>query len=269
MQCPEGFVQQATDCIAPSDYTGPCNRHQPELYLLSNTAKRSWSWACKAKYPCMPEQCPTGTDYSDPCPIGWYTGTNGECATADAASQCDERITASAYRAAKSNWERVCGVRWPCTKIVCVKDFSVNCPVDWADAGSGVCNAPSTYQGPCSKRVDLAAYRGRSDLKRAFETRCGVSWVCMNGTRERKRDFTVPCPLGWTLFEDNSCGAPPSYTSAENCPRRVSFIGRTPEDRQAFAAMCNVDFPFLGKQSTCVDSKFAQTCRTVKRKRLL
>ncbi|OEH74015.1 cpw-wpc domain-containing protein [Cyclospora cayetanensis] len=246
VQCPEGFVQQATDCVASDGYKGPCDKHQPELYLLSDSAKASWSWACKAKYPCMPDNCPSGTDYSQPCPLGWHAGNNAECTTADSALQCDEKITASADSTAKAKWEKTCGVRWPCKKTKCVKDYDAKCPALWSEAESGVCRAPNTYQGPCPATVDLAAYQGKAHMKRMFEKRCGVSWICRNSTLERERDFSVPCPLGWELLEDGSCRAPPSYTFTENCPKIVSFVGRRPDDRQAYATLCNVDFPFRG-----------------------
>lgn len=196
----------------------------------------------------MPEHCPAGADYSQPCPIGWYPGTHGDCTTDDVALQCDERITASANRMAKAAWETACKVRWPCKKTTCLKDYSANCPVEWTEIGSGLCAAPRTYQGPCSRVIDLRAYRGRSDLKSVFELRCAVSWICKTSTDERERDFSVPCPLGWTVLEDGSCRAPPSYIPSENCPRIVSFVGRSPNDRQAYAALCEMDFPFRGEE---------------------
>lgn len=247
VQCPEGFEEQATDCIATPDYTGPCSRKQPELFLLSSTAKTSWASVCKANYPCMPDRCPAGAEYSQPCPIGWYEGSNGRCSTEDPLSQCNQAITAAADHTAKVTWEKTCGVRWPCKKKTCIKDFVPPCPAEWTHVGSDICEAPSTYQGPCGRRMDMSAYKGRTDLKRALEMRCGLSWVCKSSTHERERDFSVPCPLGWTVLEDSSCRAPTSYTSSENCPRVISFVGRPVADRQSYAALCNMDFPFRGK----------------------
>ncbi|KAL8272694.1 hypothetical protein Esti_003398 [Eimeria stiedai] len=246
VQCPEGFNEHATECIAPSNYIGPCGKRQPELYLLSNTAKASWSWTCKANYPCMPEKCPAGADYSQPCPVGWNEELNGKCSTDDPTSQCDQKISAAADPTAKAAWEKACGVRWACRKRACAKDFSVDCPAEWVDMGSGVCRAPSTYRGPCPRRIDLSAYKGKSDLKRALEARCDVTWLCKASTYERERDYTASCPLGWAKLEDSSCHAPPSYTPSNDCPRSVTFAGRPAADRQSFAALCHVDFPFRG-----------------------
>ncbi|KAL8454566.1 hypothetical protein Emed_000287 [Eimeria media] len=194
----------------------------------------------------MPEKCPAGADYSQPCPIGWFEGLNGRCSTDDATSQCDQKISAAADPTAKAAWEGACGVRWPCKKRTCVKDFSVKCPAEWVDTGFGVCKAPSTYRGPCPGKMDLNAYKGKSDLKRALEARCDVTWLCKASTYEQERDYTVSCPLGWAELEDSSCRAPPSYTPRTGCPRSVSFAGRPAADRQSFAAQCHVDFPFRG-----------------------
>ncbi|KAL8435661.1 hypothetical protein ACSSS7_002322 [Eimeria intestinalis] len=246
-KCPEKFTEHATECIATSDYTGPCGMRQPELYLLSNTAKASWSSTCKANYPCMPEKCPAGADYSQPCPVGWNEELNGKCRADDATSQCDQKISIADDPTAKAAWEGACRVRWPCRKQACVKDFSVNCPAEWADMGSGLCKAPNTYRGPCPPKIDLSAYKGKSDLKRALEARCDVTWLCKASTHERERDYTASCPLGWVELEDSSCRAPPSYTPSNDCPRSVTFAGRPAADRQSFAALCHVDFPFRVK----------------------
>ncbi|KAL8431392.1 hypothetical protein Efla_001747 [Eimeria flavescens] len=258
-KCPEGFTEHATDCVAPPNYEGPCSKRQPELYLLSSTAKASWSLTCKATYPCMPKKCPGGTDYSQPCPIGWFAGLSGKCITDDATSRCDKQIIASADKTAKASWETACGVLWPCRKKSCVKDFSVICPAGWAHVGYALCKAPATYQGPCSRQIDLSAYKGRSDLKRALEMRCGVTWLCKSSTYERDRDYSVPCPLGWEQTEDSSCQAPASYTPPSECPRTVTFVGRPASDRQSFAALCGVDFPFRGNCFTCRSADSAVT----------
>lgn len=247
VQCPEGFIEDSTDCIAPSEYNGPCNKLQPELHLLSNTAKASWAWACKADYPCIPDTCPTGSDYSHPCPIGWYAGSSGECESDDAASKCSGKIFVGADYTAKAALEEACGVRWPCKRNACLKDYGANCPGGWSDLGSALCQAPGTYRGPCSQRIDMKEYEGRDDMKKAFESRCSVSWLCNSNAYQREREYSAPCPLGWAVLESGSCRAPAAYTPSHDCPRTVSFIGRSEADRQSYAALCDLDFPFRGE----------------------
>lgn len=217
------------------------------MHLLGNAEKASWARACKAKYPCRPDQCPSGTDYSPPCPIGWSIARDGNCVAEDSLSECNEKIIAAADLTAKMYWESACGVRWPCKKTICVKDYSANCPSDWFEVGLALCAAPTTYGGPCGQRLDLSSYKGNNDLKKAFESRCNVSWDCKNSTREKERNLSVACPLGWAVIDGNLCKAPPSYAATETCPKIISFAGRSPEVRQAYASLCALEFPFLGE----------------------
>ena len=43
----------------------------------------------------------------------------------------------------------------PLSDALCVRDYSVPCPMGWVDAGDGgTCLAPDAYAGPCSESVD-------------------------------------------------------------------------------------------------------------------
>ena len=60
----------------------------------------------------------------------------------------------------------------PLSEALCVRDYSVPCPVGWVDAGDGgTCLAPDSYVGPCSESINfrgLPAYE-----KMLAASRCG------------------------------------------------------------------------------------------------
>ena len=273
VQCPEGFIEEGSNCIATTSYKGPCAQQQPELHILSAAAKAVWGFACKAAFPCMQEHCPNGVDYTQPCPIGFVLEADKTCSAAAPASANSTTAAAAAAAAArecagplaaavaagdsiaKARLEGMCGLRWPCKKKICIKDFSSDCPTGWVQKqhNSGVCTAPPTYKGPCEKELNLKEYKGSSSLKRALEKRCNVSWTCSSSSssssssREKLRDFSSPCPLSWVLQEDGSCRGPPTYTATDKCSSNIFLKDKTLEEKEIIASACNLYFPFAGK----------------------
>ena len=69
---------------------------------------------------------------------------------------------------------------------VCVRDYSKLCPVGWKAQSNGfVCDAPSSYSGPCQQVAVLGMYDAGG--KAAWATRCKVSWpeICKAKVKPR------------------------------------------------------------------------------------
>merc|ERR1712183_136498 len=56
------------------------------------------------------------------------------------------------------------------------KYYSEPCPVGWQEGEDGMCMAPSTYTGICSKKQSFVG--GSAVEKNEVEATCGICWPC-------------------------------------------------------------------------------------------
>ncbi|CAD7945646.1 unnamed protein product [Amoebophrya sp. A120] len=65
----------------------------------------------------------------------------------------------------------------------CIRDYSVNCPVNWDEDDDGYCSAPPTYTGLCPSRISFLTLT--KEMKRAASGHCDFAWPCHD-------ELTVP-----------------------------------------------------------------------------
>ncbi|CEL94257.1 unnamed protein product [Vitrella brassicaformis CCMP3155] len=197
VQCSKSFFPVSTQCWAKPSYSGPCERKQRGMAQMSDEQKESWSIACEDNYPCLPEQCPRGTDWERTCPAGWRHVSGGLCVAPADFDQCDAKVQFAAFSLQdKHAFAQKCGVRWPCRRLSCARDYSSVCPEYWHDEGDSICHAnPNIYTGPCPMYANLTGFD--NELKENFEIVCFVAWPCASLC---ERDFSAKCPLAWRLL---------------------------------------------------------------------
>lgn len=101
----------------------------------------------------------------------------------------------------------------------CEVDFAQACPNGFV-AGDAGCAPTSEYVGPCASEVK--DFRGLSDsAKERWSALCLAWWPCVGC----ERDFSEPCPRGWSAVQGfaRRCSAPPEY--AGPCANEVDFDG--------------------------------------------
>lgn len=120
------------------------------------------------------------------------------------------------------------------------KDYSVTCPLGWADAGDGSkCLAPFGYQGSCG---DSAEFGGLAPhQKEALARDCGAAFAVAGGCAA---DFSQACPEGWLDRGEAGCDAPPAYTG--RCVRSKDFSRISAGGKALFADACDVTWPCHG-----------------------
>lgn len=68
------------------------------------------------------------------------------------------------------------------------------------------------------------------------------------------RDYSLPCPEGWTAMEDGDCSAPTGYDGM--CPSKMSFAKMTPKEKGVQASKCSTSFPCVGAYA----QDYSQSC---------
>jgi CPW-WPC domain-containing protein len=120
------------------------------------------------------------------------------------------------------------------------KDYSVTCPLGWADAGDGSkCLAPFGYQGPCGDSVQFGGLAPHQ--KEALAHDCGAAFAVAGSCAA---DFSQACPEGWFDKGDAGCEAPSSYTG--RCVRSKDFSRISAGGKALFADACGVTWPCHG-----------------------
>ncbi|KEP65560.1 UNVERIFIED_CONTAM: cpw-wpc domain-containing protein [Hammondia hammondi] len=181
-------------------------------------------------------------DYSFLCPFSWTEGSDGSTCTAPATyiGRCEKTQDFSLSKEEKQAKERECLVTWPCLKK-CVRDYTQLCPAGWTEVGGGHCSAPFSYSGRCLRTMNFAEL-SRPDRER-WSAACDAYWPCQAAC---KRDFSVPCPDGWTsIGGEGKCKAPEGYVGP--CGPVESVGSLDSETKQLFEKKCNVLFPCESK----------------------
>ena len=104
----------------------------------------------------------------------------------------------------------------------CDRAYHEECPSQFVSIGAVLggtatyCAADSTYEGPCDDIYDFSAYtlQGKARWSRI----CRVNWPCVHC----ERDFSFPCPRGWSQIDgQRSCAPTDAY--AGRCQEPVDF----------------------------------------------
>lgn len=134
------------------------------------------------------------------------------------------------------------------------KDYSDPCPLDWTELSDGRCKAPSLYKGDCNK---LQTFLGSTvAAKIELELSCAVCWPCTkvgaDATAACVRDFTKPCPYGYTPQDISynefreaagiTCAADALFYEGE-CEQQVLF--KDLQAKQEFSERCQTSWPCI------------------------
>merc|ERR1712139_365657 len=84
----------------------------------------------------------------------------------------------------------------------------------WVSAGTGKCQAPLSYGGPCAAKAAMEDFS--ETAKQQFEAKCEVEWPC---AEECVPDYSAACPVGWIDMGGGVCDAPLTYS--HHCLKRV------------------------------------------------
>ncbi|EUD67691.1 hypothetical protein C922_01877 [Plasmodium inui San Antonio 1] len=256
--CPLQFFRTSSGCVPLSSYEGPCRKVQDKLLHLYDHQKESWGEICDATWPCLPKTCPYGTDYDALCPIGWTDIGKGTCArvgtsesaiasasgSANTNATCEGSINFSNLSIEKKKkMQEKCGIRWRCKSVTFETNFDDMCPLNWKQIGQHRCKAPTDYDGPCPEIANLKKYKSEEG-KRSIENVCLVNWPYTVTINEYQRDYSAPCPIGWSPMDNGLCLAPENYRKSAKCSDEVLFAAMSSQQKESHSIACEVDFPF-------------------------
>lgn len=172
--CPEGWVKEGALCVAGGGYTGRCAA-EADLSDMSLEQKLAFSDFCAVKFPCQ-VACGGGQDFHNTCPSLWREVGKGVCqAPLEYEGSCSVRLNVgSMSEEEKYAWSVRCGARWPCAAPE-AHNYQDVCPEGWSLQAGQVCQAPSSYSGPCEHTASLS---GATEAdKKTFEASCRVAWA--------------------------------------------------------------------------------------------
>lgn len=135
-------------------------------------------------------------DFSVACPIGWVDGGDGSKCIPPFGYQgaCSEGVEFGQLdpegKEARAN---ECGATFPVLGD-CVSDFSQACPEGWYTSAGTMCEAPSSYAGPCVRRKDFG--RISANGKALFESTCAVRWPCRGSMTLRRAQDSLAKTCG-------------------------------------------------------------------------
>lgn len=169
--CPLGWRSKGVLCYAGASYAGPCAPVYDQSDM-SEEARFAFARQCKVEFPCQGDCV---LDFRSACPSAWRQTEQGACAApASYAGDCNPRLDAQGMsNADKQAFGVQCGARWPCLpqrKHI----YASVCPQGWDAQPGQVCNAPTSYSGPCDKVAYMGGVTVRG--KKEFEASCEVSW---------------------------------------------------------------------------------------------
>lgn len=120
----------------------------------------------------------------------------------------------------------------------CTRRWTASCPDGWDEVGAGSCAAPSSYKGPCAH---AQSFVGKSvNDKRAFVEDCNAPWPCQDEC-SAGRDYSSPCPVGWTSKGNGLCEAPSGQE--QRCGRIYDFEAVDDETKDTLANTCGFNWP--------------------------
>mmetsp|Transcript_8898 Transcript_8898/g.24650 ORF Transcript_8898/g.24650 Transcript_8898/m.24650 type:complete len:289 (+) Transcript_8898:81-947(+) len=200
--CPQGWEEMHEgQCLAPLSYRGPCDALQ--AVGRDEKERRSLANQCAVEWPCLDAACER--NYTAPCPSGWLHRGDGVCEAPPLYSGSCQKLSRMYGHAYKREFENRCGAQWPCARS-CVRDLSVLCPTGWLTNNDDVCEAASSYTGPCLPFADLSSF---TDIdKETFADLCQVEF-CASPRRQSAADDCEPvesqtCPDGWVHLGSES-----------------------------------------------------------------
>ena len=85
--------------------------------------------------------------------------------------------------------------------LACDRAYHEECPSQFVSIGAVLggaatyCAASSTYTGPCDDIYDFSTYTAQG--KARWSRMCQANWPCVRC----ERDFSSPCPQGWTHID--------------------------------------------------------------------
>ncbi|GAW82181.1 CPW-WPC family protein [Plasmodium gonderi] len=244
LPCPLEFFRTSSGCVPLDSYKGPCRKVQDKLMYLYDNQKESWGEICDAIWPCQPQECPHGTDYGAVCPINWIDIGKGICKSLEENEKCNKNINFSNISIdEKKKMESDCGIRWRCKSAIFETNFDSVCPLNWEKIGESRCKAPINYDGPCPRVANLKKYNSH-EHKKMVEIACLVNWPYTLTVNQYQRDYSVPCPIGWSLMDNGFCLAPENYKKNDKCNDVIYFGAMNSQQKESYSNACQVDFPF-------------------------
>lgn len=122
--CPEDWVDvgavkggSTSYCAAGTRYFGPCSDEPQAFADMSSSAKKRWSKACQAFFPC--KSCKR--DYHEICPKTWtQLGSEQKCKpdAADYSGPCRGEVNFDGYNAAMLEaFSETCSAYWECLPL--------------------------------------------------------------------------------------------------------------------------------------------------------
>jgi CPW-WPC domain-containing protein len=119
----------------------------------------------------------------------------------------------------------------------CVRDYSVACPLGWADLGDGLtCSAPFNYRGTCPSNTVFGGLTP-SD-KSLLASKCSSVFPCVGA---HSPDYDALCPDGWVEDAAHFCVAPVSYVGP--CVARKRFSRMSSVEKTSWAVTCGISWP--------------------------
>lgn len=262
LPCPIDFFRTSSGCVPTKSYKGPCTKIQDKVVLLQDHQKSSWSEVCEVEWPCMPKECPGGSDYGSVCPVGWFetqsvkSRNSGLCTREFGSSRCGSELDLfGKTETEKRKLAEKCGLRWRCKSPIYLEDYESTCPNGWTPIGQYQCKAPETYEGDCPKIANLKKYT-TEEMKKKVEVACLVNWPFTIHYQQFQRDFDIACPIGWSLLNNGICKAPENYKEEDYCKTQVLFGNMTVSQKESYSTACHVDFPFKEKENCKKDFSF-------------
>lgn len=231
--CPKGWqVEGQSFCRAGEEYEGDCDVVQ-DLGGFVLEQKKAFARICKVIFPCQSE---CEKDWES-CPNEWQEVAPSVCLAPESyIGGCDGMLELEGMIAKdKALFESVCAASWPCSFTSPQPDYTEVCADGWTLKSGVMCEAPSTYNGPCGKTMAVAiGKQGKKDI----EDKCSVSWPLHAAC---SRNYGHPCPAGWLSNNNGDCQAPSSYNGA--CQTTISFASYSPTEKENWALSCDAPFP--------------------------
>jgi len=119
----------------------------------------------------------------------------------------------------------------------CDRDYGAACPIGFEPVG-GVCYPREEVNSPCRPTVFENMTK---EAKMRWEMLCGSFFPCADGSK----DFTSPCPAGWSAVEGEGWKCRPTPESVTVCRKDVSFEGFNLHMLTEWQQKCNAFWPAL------------------------
>jgi len=119
----------------------------------------------------------------------------------------------------------------------CDRDYGAACPIGFEPVG-GICFPGEDVNSPCRPTVFENMTK---EAKMRWEMLCGSFFPCAGGSK----DFTSPCPIGWSAVQGKGWKCRPTPESVSVCREAVSFEGFNLHMLTDWQQKCNAFWPAL------------------------